>query len=297
MNKLQIVTVGWDNDKYFGKNAKLFFETQYPTELDGRGLIHASYCDRDYAEHCYLQHSVVVYLADEDNSIRKIGDTVQKEKINYGDVAIIPAGVNHWQRSQSDISEMIILTIEPHFLNRLARDNVNANLIELKPTFARADILIQSIALNLQAELKQKQCDRVYIESLYQALLLHLIKNHCHKEYNPQKALNGLPPYKLKQTINYINCNLAENIKTYEIAKMLGFSQYYFCRLFRQSTGIPPYRYIIKQRISKAKILIKKNKLCLLDIAIECGFSSQSQMTHHFRKLVGVTPKVYRDRL
>lgn len=298
MDKPQVVAVDWHDDQnWFEINAKLFFEKRYVTELDGRGLIHAGYSTHEYAEHCYLQHSILVYLGSEDNSLRKIGDTLHKENINYGDIAIVPAGVNHWKQSGSDVSEMIVLTIEPNFLSRIARENINTNSIELKPTFAQTDTLIQSIALNIKAELDRLKSDRVYVESLFQALLLHLLKNHCHKEYYPQQAQNGLPPYKLRQAINYINHNLAENIKTCDLAQMLGLSQYYFCRLFRESLGIPPYRYVIQRRISKAKVLIRENQLPLSDISIECGFSSQSQMTHHFRKLVGVTPKVYRDRL
>ena len=71
----------------------------------------------------------------------------------------------------------------------------------------------------------------------------------------------------------------------------------YFCRMFSASTGISPYQYVLKQRVAKTKDLLKNSKLPLADIAYECGFSSQSQMTQHFRKQVGVTPKVYRNKL
>lgn len=297
MNKIQIVTSdgngAWNR---LETNARLSFEKCYVTELNGRGLIYANYPINYRAEHCCLQHSILVHLGRESNSTKEVDDRVRQKNINYGNISIIPAEANHWEQSQSDL-ETLVLTIDPDFLNRFAREKIDTNLIELKPTFAQTDILIQSIALGIKTELEREQRDRVYVESLFQTLSLHLLKNYCYKEYHSQKAKNGLPPYRLKQAINYINCNLAENIKTYEIAKMLNLSQYYFCRLFRESTGIPPYRYIIQQRISKAKSLIRENKLSLLDIAIECGFSSQSQMTHHFRKLVGVTPKVYRDRL
>ena len=109
--------------------------------------------------------------------------------------------------------------------------------------------------------------------------------------------MSSLARRKLKQALHYIHHNLNGNIKISDIASLLGISQYYFCRLFRESTGIAPYRYVIQQRIAKVKILIKEDELPLSDIAIECGFSSQSQMTYHFRKVVGVTPKVYQNQL
>ncbi|MEO1672235.1 MAG: AraC family transcriptional regulator, partial [Cyanobacteria bacterium J06631_2] len=81
------------------------------------------------------------------------------------------------------------------------------------------------------------------------------------------------------------------------VARLIDVSQYYFCRSFRTSMGVSPYKYVIQQRIAKAKNLIASSKLPLAEIAYDCGFSSQSQMTQHFRKCVGVTPKVYRNQL
>ncbi|MDJ0675080.1 MAG: helix-turn-helix transcriptional regulator [Calothrix sp. MO_167.B42] len=74
-------------------------------------------------------------------------------------------------------------------------------------------------------------------------------------------------------------------------------SQYYFCRLFRKSMGVTPYQYILKQKVKLAKLLLKEKKLEIVDIALACGFSNQSQMTKHFKRQTGSTPKVYRERL
>lgn len=298
MNQPQIVTIDSHRGKILNQlGTRLGFEKVYPMGLDGRGFIHASYPTYEYLEHCCLQHNIIVYLGSESNSLRQIGNVIKTEKIGFGDVAIIPAHVNHWEKIESKVSEIIILTIEPDFLSYVAREQINASRVELIPTFARSDILIQSIALSIKAEFDAGKYEQFYIEPLYHALSIHLLKNYCNQEFSTNQVGNGLPPHKLKQAINYINANLDRNIKVSDIAKLLEISQYYFCRLFRKSTGIAPYRYVIQQRISKVKTLIETNKLSLLDIAIECGFSSQSQMTHHFHKIVGVTPKAYRDRL
>ena len=199
MKESAIVTVDWNQGSGFSLlNVQPYFEKRYQTKLEGCGFLYANHPNYEYPEHCYLQHTVVVYLRTQ-NSVRQIGDTLQSEHINFGDVAIIPAYINHWKKSESKISEII-------------------------------------------------------------------------------------------------NNNIDKSIKVRDVTKLLVISQYYFCRLFRESTGITPYRYVIQQRVSKAKRLITENKMSLLDITFECGFSSQSQMTHHFHKLVGVTPKVYRDR-
>ncbi|MEM9509917.1 MAG: AraC family transcriptional regulator, partial [Cyanobacteria bacterium P01_E01_bin.35] len=149
-------------------------------------------------------------------------------------------------------------------------------------------------SIKQQLEINPNDCD-FYAEHLKNALFAHLIQNYCSREYRFKDYGDGLPPYKLKQALNYINDNLEHTIKLTDMAVMLNMSQYYFCRLFRESTGVSPYRYTIQQRVNKAKHLIENSNFPLSDIALECGFSSQSQMTHHFRKLVGATPKKYRN--
>ena len=277
-------------------NTRSYFEHRYETKLEGRGFLHTNQLNHEYLQYCYAQHTIVVYLQSETGSVRQIGDTKRTGNINYGDVAIIPAYTNHWQKAEFQTSEVIIITIAPEILSHLARVKTKVRRVEVLPHFARPNLLIQSIALNLKAEFDSGNCALSYIESLYNALMMHLLNNHAEKRYYQEQNSAGLPAYKLKQALDYINNNIDKSIKIQDIAKVIGISQYYFCRLFRESMEITPYRYVIQQRIAKAKLLIEEDKMSLLDIALECGFSSQSQMTHHFQKLVGTTPKVYRNR-
>ena len=298
MNKPSIVTVDWNEGTSFSKlNARPFFEKCYPTGLNGRGFVHASHRACEYPDYCCLQHAIVVYLRPEHNSVRRISDSVKVEKINYGDVAIVPAYIDRWRRVESETSEKVILTIEPDLLSDIAQKTIGTDKIKLIPSFARSNLLIQSIALNIKAELDSDNYNQLYVESLFNTLIMYLLRNQCIIELKPRQPNNALPPHKLTQALSYIDRNLDENIKINDIAELLGISQYYFCRLFHQSTGVSPYRYVIQQRITRVKKLIKKGNFSLSDISLECGFSSQSQMTHHFRKLVGITPKTYRDRL
>ena len=59
--------------------------------------------------------------------------------------------------------------------------------------------------------------------------------------------------------------------------------------------GISPYQYAIRQRVERAKRLLKSKDLAIADIALECGFANQDHLTKMFRRLTGITPKAYRD--
>ncbi|MEM7593739.1 MAG: AraC family transcriptional regulator [Cyanobacteria bacterium P01_A01_bin.83] len=134
------------------------------------------------------------------------------------------------------------------------------------------------MGLKQQLEIDPQGCN-FYAEHLKQALFAHLIQNYCSLKYSFKDYGDGLAPYKLKRAIDYIQSNFDETIKISDVAELLDMSQYYFCRMFRESTGVSPYRYVIQQRINRAKKLIENSKHPLSDIAFECGFSSQSQMT------------------
>ena len=77
------------------------------------------------------------------------------------------------------------------------------------------------------------------------------------------------------------------------MANHLDLSRYYFSRLFKQSTGLSPYQYVIQQRVKRAQQLLQEGKLKISEIAITCGFAHQSHLNNCFRRLTGVTPKQF----
>ncbi len=104
---------------------------------------------------------------------------------------------------------------------------------------------------------------------------------------------DGLSPHQLHYAIDYIQANLHKTLNLPIIATHLNLSYYYFCSLFKQSMGVSPWQYVIKQRIDRAKKLLKDQELSIAEIAVACGFSHQSRLSKHFRKMTGTTPKNY----
>ncbi|WP_200867382.1 helix-turn-helix domain-containing protein [Leptolyngbya sp. Heron Island J] len=140
--------------------------------------------------------------------------------------------------------------------------------------------------------------EQLYTDSFLNAVAVHLLKNHVACKRDIPDYDGGLSRYQLRRTIDYIRTHLDQDIKLADLAELLGMSQYYFCRLFRQSMGVPPYKYIIQQRVEQAKWLLRQpQKISIAAIALECGFANQSALNKHFRNLTGTTPNAYRKRL
>ncbi|NEQ26925.1 MAG: helix-turn-helix transcriptional regulator, partial [Microcoleus sp. SIO2G3] len=89
---------------------------------------------------------------------------------------------------------------------------------------------------------------------------------------------------------------LAQEISLNAIADYLGISRYYFCRQFKQSTGLSPHQYVIQQRVERAKQLLLQGKMSIANVAQVCGFTHQSHLNRHFKRLTGVTPKTLLKR-
>ena len=266
-------------------------------DADWRNLIFEHYCQPagEMPEVAFKHHTIVVSLR-QIVMESKMDGRWQNQTIPKGETIVIPAQLNYWSVDRTD-SEFVVLSLNPQELQRNNQELFKGEEFELIPTFARPDPFIYGTVLALQQQLLSDfHGSYLYAESMLNSLGVHLLHQYANRQ--PQiKYYGGLAPHKLKQAIEYINDHLDKRIKLDDVAQLLDLSSYYFCREFRNSVGVSPYRYIIDRRIEKAQELIKNTKLSLADVAYESGFSSQSQMTQHFRKSVGVTPKVYRDRL
>jgi AraC family transcriptional regulator len=111
----------------------------------------------------------------------------------------------------------------------------------------------------------------------------------------PANQQAGMPQVRLSRVIAFVESHLAGDLSVSTLAVVAGMSPYYFCRSFKQSTGITPHRYVLSRRMEQAKVLLEKHGSSLLEIAEQVGFSDQSQFTRVFHKIVGLTPTRFRD--
>ena len=74
-------------------------------------------------------------------------------------------------------------------------------------------------------------------------------------------------------------------------------SPYHFAKMFKNTTGIPPHRFVTNKRIERAKHLLGEHYLKIVDVALAVGFANQCRFTEAFVRCVGVTPHAYRSDL
>jgi AraC family transcriptional regulator len=135
---------------------------------------------------------------------------------------------------------------------------------------------------------------RLAAESLANVLAVHLIR-HVLAPRSPARGRDGtLPRGRLRAVVEYIEERLDADLTLAQLAAVVGLNPYHFARQFK-ATGLPPHQYVIARRVERARHLLHAGTdLALAEVAAQAGFSDQSQFSHHFKRLVGVTPGRFR---
>ena len=111
---------------------------------------------------------------------------------------------------------------------------------------------------------------------------------------SPPATRGGLAPWQLRRAQEIMRSHLDEAVPLAELARACKLSPGHFARAFRQTTGRPPHRWLMEQRIEKAKPLLVNSTLSLAQIARTCGFADQSHFTRVFAQLVQSSPGQWR---
>jgi AraC family transcriptional regulator len=139
--------------------------------------------------------------------------------------------------------------------------------------------------------------ERLYTDYLIQALAVRMLFLGSSAE--PQinnREISGLPRHVLRRIIERMRC-FNSDLSLQALANESGYSRVHFVRMFRAATGYSPHNYLLNLKLERARELLKNLSISLIDVALDCGFSSHSHMSRIFRKIVGVTPSAYRRSL
>jgi len=96
----------------------------------------------------------------------------------------------------------------------------------------------------------------------------------------------------LRRLIKWAEQHCTNKPSLAEAAKIMGYSKNYFCRLFKDATGVTFLDYLNALRIDRACVELKKG-MSVSEVCYFCGFESVSYFAKLFKRTVGVTPKKF----
>jgi transcriptional regulator GlxA family with amidase domain len=98
----------------------------------------------------------------------------------------------------------------------------------------------------------------------------------------------------LQRVLDRMKADLASDLDLSTLAAESGYSRSHFLRTFRAVMGCSPHQWLTSLRVEQAKTILRENAVSLIDIALDCGFSSHAHFSNTFRQIAGVTPSEYR---
>lgn len=105
------------------------------------------------------------------------------------------------------------------------------------------------------------------------------------------------PDERFGKVLEYVNMHYAENISAKDISEKFGYDETYFCRRFKEATGITTMKYIRILRLELAQKLLADSREDIQNIAWQCGFSDISYFSNCFKQQLGVTPTEFRRQM
>ena len=99
-----------------------------------------------------------------------------------------------------------------------------------------------------------------------------------------------MAPWQARCVQGYIAANLRANIQMADLAGVVQFGLRRFKRAFKERFGCTPNQYVVRMRVERAKNLMMISNDALGQIAVECGFVNQFQLSNVFRKIIGERP-------
>ncbi len=220
-----------------------------------------------------------------------------------GDVVIINPCERHYTEVHLGNPLYHLIDIDPKLLYSNLPDIIDSKYIE--PMFSgnlkfnnliRDNKKIISVVQQIFKEIENREDGyEIQVKGLIFSLIAHLIRDEVKKTKYPN-LLKNIAEYnsRLELAFQYINDHYQSRIKLEELARLCHMSVKYFCKIFKNLTGVSTITYINELRINKACILLSTSDLTVGEISERCGFSDEGYFSRCFKAQKDVPPQLYR---
>ena len=164
------------------------------------------------------------------------------------------------------------------------------NLNFSKYHFVNNQELASSLNKLISISMEQNVVKDALADMQLKLLLMRVIQlQNLHASHDFAISRSNLTP-----AIQYMHTHLAEKISIEDLAKRCGMNKTLFFNDFKQQFGTTPLEYLLQLRIEYAKKIMSDPTLTISEVCYECGFNSVNYFIKVFKRLVGITPKMYR---
>jgi AraC family transcriptional regulator len=260
----------------------------------GVTLEHRKVLPVEVPEGYLLRHYIALQLsAPLSGEIYWPGKGWKRERLIPSSLMIVAARMPCAARTDGG-GETLIMQLAPELLTSLA-SQASAGTIELQVESPTQDRLIEQAMLAMLEDLRRESpIGRLYGESLGMAIAAQLLQRFTVYKLG-EGTDRSLSAHMVKIVVEYIEENIATDISLEDLAALTQMNTHSFFRSFKKAMGQTPHHYLLLRRIERAKSLLRDVTRPIAEIALLCGFGSQSHFATAFRQITKMSPRAYRN--
>lgn len=232
------------------------------------------------APHCHEKSHFTVVLHGSYDEL--IGG--RRTEHRSGSMLFYPAGRPHSQRFGDDGSRGLIFAPPESCFDLLSEQGFDLESASHLPTGSVSHITCRFLAESRHAD--------AYSELTLNGLLLELVAIFGRIGANER---HGKPPLWLKQIRELLEHEPGKHTTNEALAAQVGKHPVHLARAFRRQFGETIGECQRRLRLRKAETLLRGRHINLVEIAMECGFSSHAHFSRSFRCVFGMTPSQFRS--
>jgi AraC family transcriptional regulator len=241
----------------------------------------------------WVLHQPVLIMALRTGSVELGLRRSEMMRLTYGagEMCLLPRHFATWIRT--DDLHYIAVGISDAALTAAcngARDGV-----ELRRVESLVDARIGALVAAVNAErVAGFPSGRLFLESIEQALAVALVNGYALRHRSVQTHGGGLSSGRLRRVKEFVNAKMEDDLSLGEMAQSVELSTSHFSRMFRKSTGESPHQFLLRQRVERAKEMLRSADVRVIDVTVACGFKTQQHFAQVFRRVCGASPTQYR---
>ncbi|HWV62433.1 MAG TPA: AraC family transcriptional regulator, partial [Oxalicibacterium sp.] len=256
-------------------------------DSSGAGIAHWKHDPLHDVVEPMTHHVIMAYNGSVQRMERRSGRSVVSGTFRPGVVIIIPEGSS----SRWDIPKPVdvVQLYLPHAsLKRVADEADIATQVNLLERTAQPDLITSRLLLSAADVLVGNEAvDTLFRQQLIDLLATRLLAAHTGSPATFQPIRGGLSPKALHRAFERLRSDSDTDVSLAALAAEAGLSRFYFCRAFKESTGLSPHAWLRQHRLEQAMNMLRNTDASVMSVATTLGYTSQTAFAAGFRKLTG----------
>jgi AraC family transcriptional regulator len=244
----------------------------------------------------WVQHQPVLIMALRTGSV-EIGlrrSEMMRLTFSAGEMCLVPRHCETWVRT--DDLHYLYLSVGISDAALAAACDGTRGDVELRRVESLVDARVGALAAAVNAErVAGFPSGRLFLDSVEQALAVAMANGNVLRHRFVQTYRGGLGSGRLRRINEFVYAKMEDDLTLCEMAQSVELSTAHFSRMFRKSTGQTPHQFLLRQRVERAKEMLRSADARVMDVAVACGFKTQQHFAQVFRHVCGASPTEYRQ--